>query len=252
MTRIFNTVFVKGLFPKSWGESIICPIHKSGTVHDSRDYRGISLLNTMYKIMSKIINTRLYNWAEENGKIDEGQAGFRKGYSTVDNIFTLQAVVQKYLSTPGERFYCVYIDFRKAFDKINHDVLFKSLLSKGVKGKFYCFLLQSYSHHRACVRTNCGLTEFFPSNVGTKQGDITSPIIFSLLINDLSTLLREKCESGIFINNSIPDIISSMFADDIASCSETHIRLQNQINVIASFCSETGMKVNLDKTDICF
>ena len=51
-TRIFNIVFVKGVFPKSWGESIICPIHKSGTVHDSGDYRGISLLNIMYKIMS--------------------------------------------------------------------------------------------------------------------------------------------------------------------------------------------------------
>ena len=99
LTRIFNIVFVKGVFPKSWGESIICPIHKS--VHDPGDYRGISLLNTMYKIMSKIISTRLYNWAEENGKIDEGQAGFRKGYSTFDNIFTLQAMVQKYLSRPG-------------------------------------------------------------------------------------------------------------------------------------------------------
>ena len=108
LTRIFNIVFVKGVFPKTWGESIICPIHKSGTVHDPGNYRGISLLNTMYKIMSKIISTRLYNWAEENGKIDEGQAGFRKGYSTVDNIFTLQAMVQKYLSRPGAFLLCLH------------------------------------------------------------------------------------------------------------------------------------------------
>ena len=54
-------------------------------------------------------------------------------------------MVQKYLSRPGGRFYCVYIDFRKAFDKINHDVLFKSLLSKGVKGKFYRFFTSKFS-----------------------------------------------------------------------------------------------------------
>jgi hypothetical protein len=74
--------------------------------------------------------------AEDNNKITEGQAGF----STVDNVFTLQAMIQKYISRRGGRFYCVYIDFKKAFDKIRHDVLFKSLKQKGIGGKLYRFL----------------------------------------------------------------------------------------------------------------
>ena len=97
LTRTFNIILEKGVFPKLWGVRIICPIHKSGTIHYPGKYRGISLLYTMYKIKSRIVSTRLYDWVEENGKIDEGQAGFRKGYSTIDNIFTLQAMVQNYL-----------------------------------------------------------------------------------------------------------------------------------------------------------
>ena len=63
LTSIFNLIF-----DKSWGDSIISPIHKSGSKDDPSNYRGISLLNTLYKIMSNIISNRLYLWAEENSK----------------------------------------------------------------------------------------------------------------------------------------------------------------------------------------
>ena len=154
LTTIINTILNTGVFLKSWGESVICPIHKSGSHSDPSNYRGISLLNTMYKIVSTIINNRLYIWAEENNEIDEGQAGFRRGYATVDNIFNLQAMVQKYISQKGDRFYCIYIDFQKAFDKIRHNVLFRSLKQKGVICKFCRFLKLSYSDHNSCVNKN--------------------------------------------------------------------------------------------------
>ena len=89
----------------------------------------------MYNIFSNIINARLYSWAEENNQIDEAQSGFRHGYSAIDNIFCLSAMVQKYLSRKGGRLYCLYVDFRKAFDKINHRKLFESVHSKEVNGK---------------------------------------------------------------------------------------------------------------------
>jgi len=82
----------------------------------------------MFKNNSGIINKRLYDWAEDNHKIDESQYGFRRGYSAVDNnIFCLQAMVQKYLSKQGGRFFCLYVDFRKAFDKINNIKLVQAL-----------------------------------------------------------------------------------------------------------------------------
>ena len=118
--------FNKGVFPPVWGRSISCPIHKSGSVSDPCNFRGIALINTMYKLFSIILDKRLYAWAEENGKLDEAQAGFRSGYYVVNTIFSLSAMVQKYLSRRGGRFYCLYVDFQKAFNKIQHQKLFIS------------------------------------------------------------------------------------------------------------------------------
>ena len=154
-------------------------------------------MNTMYKLVSIILDNRLYKWAEENSKLDEAQVGFRSGYSVVDNIFSLSACVQKYLSRWDGRFYCLYVDFQKAFDKIQHQKLFVSLLQKGVHGQFLNILKAMYSNLSATLRTDCGETCIFPCNVGTRQGDVSSPLIFALFINDLCTLLREQCGDGI-------------------------------------------------------
>ena len=91
-------------------------------------------------------------WYETNHKIDELQSGFRTGYSAIDNIFCLQAIVQKYLSKKGGRLYCLYIDFRKEFDKINHYVLFQSLQRKCIDGNVLHVLLNMYNSLYSCVK----------------------------------------------------------------------------------------------------
>ena len=95
--------------PDIWRNSIIVPVHKSGSKLDPSNYRGISLVHVMYNIYSNIIYNRLCLWSEEFDKLDEAQAGFRSGYSTVDNMFTLQSLIQKYLSKPGGRFWVRFI-----------------------------------------------------------------------------------------------------------------------------------------------
>ena len=77
----------------------------------------------MCKIFTNILNVKLTKWSERNNVNDESQAGFRKDHVTVDNIFILQALVQKYLSKKRGRFNCIFVDFQKAFDSIQHDKL---------------------------------------------------------------------------------------------------------------------------------
>ena len=83
----------------------------------------ISLIYSLCKIFTNILNVRLPKWSERNNVIDESQAGFRRDHSAVDNIFILQALVQKYLSKKQGMFYCISVDFQKAFDSIQHDKL---------------------------------------------------------------------------------------------------------------------------------
>ena len=161
-------------------------------------------------------------WCEEHNIIDESQGGFRRGYSTIDNIFTLQSIAQKYLSKPGGRFYCLFIDFSKAFDRIQHKQLFHSLANKGIHGKFLNILKSMYGILSACVKTEKGLTSYFPCNIGTRQGCVSSPLIFILFFNDLVTLLRENCRNGmIFITQDVSEVLCLLFADDVAGCAES-------------------------------
>ena len=111
----------------------------------------------------EILTIRLTDWAETNNVLDESQAGFRKGYSTMDNVFSLQALVHKYLCRDRGRFYCIFIDFKRAFDSIQHSNLWNSLERKGIKqdGKFLMIFKSMYSQLKSCFKVKNGLTQFF-------------------------------------------------------------------------------------------
>ena len=82
------------------------------------------------------------------------------------------------------------------------------------------------------------------------KGCVSSPIIFSLFINDLTSYLKQERDRGIFVSNKIQDLLALMFADDVACFSDSIIRLQHQINCIQRFCETVGMSLNLLKTEI--
>ena len=122
MTEYFNKLFNTGTFPSEWSESVILPIYKKGDFNSPNNYRGISLLNVGGKLYSYILNKRLTQWIEDNKMLNEAQAGFRQGYSTIDHVFTLLALVQKQLLSHGKLYVC-FIDFKKAFDLVDRNTL---------------------------------------------------------------------------------------------------------------------------------
>ena len=84
---LFNSKFEGWQFPRSWGDSVICPIYKSGITCDPSNYHGISITTSMYNPFSTIITSRLYSRGETNNTIKEALVGFRTGYSVIDNVF---------------------------------------------------------------------------------------------------------------------------------------------------------------------
>ena len=99
-----------------------------------------------------------------------------------------------------------------------------------------------YSQLKSCVKVKNGLTQFFKCYISTRQGCVSSPIIFSLSINDLISYIKSECNRVIFVSQQIEDIFALMFADDVASFSDTIIRLQHQINCIERFCLSKPVK----------
>ena len=119
IVKLFNTIFHTGIFPECWSTAIIVTLFKKGDRNECGNYLCISLLCVISKICMVIICDRLTKWSDMNEHIIEEQAGFRGGYSTIDNIFILNSIIMRYLSKKGGVFNCAFIDFSKAFDSIN-------------------------------------------------------------------------------------------------------------------------------------
>ena len=114
-------------------------------------------------------------------KILEEQAGFRAGYSTLDHIFSLYAMVQKYL-LKHTKLYVAFVDFKKAFDSVNRNALWSVLRKKMV----YMALRGIYNSVIACVRDKCSYSDYFACPGGVKQGCLLSLLRFSFFINELA------------------------------------------------------------------
>ena len=113
LTKIFNIVLQSGHMPHEWVIGIIKPIYKNkGDINDPDNYRGITLLSCFGKLFTSIMNDRLTTYINLNEMMSEAQAGFRKGYSTTDQIFTLKCIVELLLCQ-GRRLFCTFVDYSK-------------------------------------------------------------------------------------------------------------------------------------------
>ena len=106
------------------------------------NYRGITLLSVVVKLLTRVINNRLEEWAENYFLLIEAQAGFRPGMGTVDNIFVLHGLITHMLNT-GKKLYCTFIDFTNAFDYVVRDNLWYKLITLGIRGKILNIIKQA-------------------------------------------------------------------------------------------------------------
>ena len=247
---IFNNIFFKGLYPDSWSKAIIVPIYKKGNKNLVDNYRGVSLLSILSKCYTYILNKRLVKWTKNKNLVVEEQAGFRRGYSTTDHIFTLNAIVQKCLSKKGGKLYVCFIDLRKAFDSVSRDLLFNMLEERGLKGNFMNSIRAIYKSVKSCVRANNELSEFFECPVGLRQGCMLSPILFSLFINQVATYINVNGKHGIQLMPGLLELFLLLFADDIVLLSLTANGLQKQIDLLCKICRDLCLNINTDKTKV--
>ena len=167
---LFNRILHSRNYPPQWCQSILYPLHKGGARSNPQNYRGLSLLSVWGKIFCKVLNNRLLKRAQSADVLYEAQAGYKKGYSTIDNIFVLQSLAQKYISKPKGRYYVLFVDFSEAFDKVSHKLLWYKILKYGLSGNILTVLRNMYTQFKSCVSTPVGLTDYFSCGVGTRQG----------------------------------------------------------------------------------
>jgi hypothetical protein len=249
LVKFFNNLFNNGLFPDEWTLAVLQPLHKKGDINNPDNFRGISLLNICSKIYSWVLNARIKDWVDHQSIIGEEQAGFRAEHSTMDHVFTLYAMIQKQLIR-HRKLYVAYIDFKKAFDNVSRSKLWGVLKRNGIDGKMLRALRGMYEVVRAKVRVGGDYTDSLFCENGLKQGEINSPIIFSLFINELTKAILEKGRHGVQLLPDIVQILILLFADDVALLSDSVIGLQTQLNILYDTAKRLGLVVNLEKSNI--
>ena len=240
--------FNHGMVPNEWNKSIIVPIPKgkSSNPRIPTSYRGISLLCTMAKIFSSVLNNRICKYLEQHELLADEQNGFRRNRACIYHLFVLTSIIRTRKLKSEPTFAC-YVDMRKAYDFLHRDSMFYKIASCGIRGKILRSIYNLYDKTVSCVRINDHMTKWFNVESGVKQGDTLSTTLFSLYINDLVKDIKET-GLGITINNEI--VATLLYADDIVILAENCEDLQNLIKVIHSWCAKWNMEVNIEKTKI--
>ena len=199
------------------------------------------------KIYSQVLLNRVSKWSEKHEKLSANQFGFQKGKSTVDCIFLLYSLISKVLNS-GEKLYCCFIDYEKAFDRIDRSLLWHKLIFENVSSKFVRALKSMYDVVKACIRYNSTHSNFLNSYVGLKQGDPTSPLLFMFFINDLIENINADLEN--IFNLDELRLFMILYADDAVVFSKSKETLQSLLNDIELYCGTWGLKINTRKTKV--
>ena len=245
LTTICNRIWQTGQWPSTWTQSLIVSIPKKGNLQLCQNYRTISLINHASKVMLKVILNRLQPQAESI--IAEEQAGFRKGRSTVEQIFNLRVLCEKYDQHQRD-IYHVFIDFKKAFDSVWHDALWATMKRYNMGSKVIKIIQELYAKATSAVLVQGSIGDWFHTQVGVRQGCLLSPTLFNILLEQIMTDALDNHAGSVSIGGQI--VTNLRFADDIDLIAGTECELADLVTRLDKAAARYGMVISADKSKV--
>lgn len=212
-------------------------------------YRGISVSPVIARVFDRLLHRRLDMLVENLCLRAPTQCGFRKEHGTLDAIFALQHLINR-ARFNRKRLYVVFVDFRKAFDRVRRDLLIARCRQLGVHGPFLRALTMLYDQIVMQVVVNGQTGTQFNTYMGTKQGSELSPLLFGLFIEVLHELIRMRVPGAgpVLGGLAVPDL---MYADDVCLVAESPEDAQQLLDCLDLFCRLFDMEVNMAPHKTC-
>ena len=239
--------------PQLWLNSEIVPLPKKGNLTLQQNYRGISLTQIAAKIYNKLLLNRIF--PAVNPILRRNQNGFRKGRSTITQILALRRIIEE-MKFGNKELTIVFVDFKKAFDSINREVMFEILGLYGIPDKIIKAIKALHTNTKSRVITPDGETELFDIVAGVLQGDTLAPLLFVIVLdyvlrisldaNKTKGLLLKPKRSSRHPAEYLTDLD---FADDLAIPSNSVADAETLLQALEEAATHVGLYCNASKTE---
>lgn len=242
LALLYNSCIIHGYIPDKLMDTIINPVikDKKGDVNNKDNYRPIAVTS----VMSKIFELLLLNYCKDQLYTSDNQYGFKANHSTDMAVFAFKQIVEYYMSLNSPVYIC-FLDASKAFDRINHVIMFEKLKKRNIN--FYIIRLLRYWYHHQFfyVKWDNIFSEGFKTTNGVRQGGILSPIFFNVYMDGLSTLLNSS-NTGCNMNGVIYNHI--MYADDTLLIAPSPNSIQKMLGLCQHYANNNDILFNEKKT----
>ena len=241
VTFIYNLSVRGALFPDSWKEALVIPIPKQGNLTKVQNYRPISLLPLPGKILEKLVHHQLSHYLETNFLLTPEQHGFRKNHSTIHSI----EQVTSFMCKKGDAMLptaAVFIDFRKAFDCVQHPVLLKKIKNLGLSGLVVDWIESYLTNRKQRVYANDCYSDYMDVTQGVPQGSVLGPLFYIIYANDIAQLVKH-CKLALYADDTVLYTSNRNFEVSV-------LNLQRDINSLANWCETNGIQANTDRTKV--
>lgn len=246
LTPIIREVWSTCCIPDIWKEGVIITIPKKGDLGDCKNWRGITLLNTIEKVLAFIILGRILPSVDI--LLRQEQAGFRKGRSCVDHINTLRLIIEQSVEM-NSPLYLLFVDFERAFDTIHRTAIWSALQNLGIPETIVNLIKELYRDAACSVRYKGKHSAKFNISRGVRQGCVLSPLLFLVVLDSVLVQTNIQAPNGIQWR-PFQKLNDLDYADDICMMTHRLPDMENKLRSLIVNAAKVGLRVNFGKTKV--
>ena len=241
LCKLFNKSLQSGAFPLIWKRACVTPVYEQkGPSSDPTNYRPISLLPTLSKILEKLIFNKIYDHLSENNLLTEKQSGYRPGHSTHLQLLYLTHQMYSALND-NKNFTAIFLDISKYFDKIWHDGLIaKCEIQYNISGSLLAWLISYLKDRSQVVRVGSSISNSQKISAGCPQGSVLGPLLALMYLNDIS---KHTENEALFYADD-----TSLYSSHPPDSQGHRQSLQNDLDMIRQYGNDWAIIFNADKT----